>query len=390
MVIDNASSGGSKKGKEKGKGVASTVGRVGMGSGLKKTGSVTLTSKSSAGTSSSVKGKQPETKTVLPTMSSSNGSALPTLKPETTGLAARLNKVGTYSVNSSVAKKVFGGRVMGNRVFGKVSQKSSLPVVEGSPVKSGGTPMDVDETAVSDDDEVEVTGGSMLPPPVPFKVFRDPQPEASTSKPPADTKAFSSPSTGDLDDIFFDPMDVEFDGKVHDEAWRRHASRRASYVMHNLSQSLSALPDSPPKRKEKGTMGPPPVPGTRTGLRSASSTTPASSKHVQTKTTPGASDKNKQDTNGSGGSGKKKPPVLKILKGCVVFVDVRTDEGDEAGGLFVEMLKGLGARVSVNVTSGIPYAKAKRFGLKALSSVGQTCTHIVFKNGQTNTVKRYR
>ena len=245
--------------------------------------------------------------------------------------------------------------VMGNRVFGKVSQKSSLPVVEGSPVKAGGTPMDVDEAAVPDDDEVEVIGGPMPPPPVPFKVFRDPQPEASTSKSPANTGASSSPSTGDLGDIFFDPMDVEFDAKVHDETWRRHASRRASYVMHNLSQSLSALPDSPPKRKEKGSMGPPPVPGTRTGLRSASSTAPASSKDARGKTTPSASDQGKQETNSSGGSGKKKPPVLKILKNCVVFVDVRTDEGDEAGGLFVEMLKGLGARVSLDVASCIPY-----------------------------------
>ena len=359
MVIDNASSDGSVKGKEKGKGVASTVGRVGTGSGLKKTGSVTLTSNSSTATSSSVKGKQPETKAVFATKSLSNGSALPTSKPGATGLAARLNKVGTYGVNSNVAKKVFGGAgplksgVMGNRVFGKVSQKSSLPIVEGSPVKGGGTPMDVDETTVEDNDEVEVYGGPMLPPPVPFKVFCDPQPEASTSKSPANTGASSSPSTGDLADIFFDPMDVEFDAKVHDEAWRRHASRRASYVMHNLSQSLSALPDSPPKRKEKGSMGPPPVPGTRTGLRSASSTVPASSRDARSNTTPRASNESKQEANGSGGSGKKKAPVLKILKSCIVFVDVRTDDGDEAGGLFVEMLKGLGARVSPNVAPRI-------------------------------------
>ncbi|KAF9783767.1 hypothetical protein BJ322DRAFT_1007657 [Thelephora terrestris] len=301
--------------------------------------STTTTVIDNANSDGSVKGKE---------KSVSNG-AVP--KPGATGLAARLNKVGTFIVNPNVAKRVFGSGVgppkpsgvMGNRVFGKVSQKSSLPVVEGSPVKGAGTPMDVDEAA-EPDDEVEVTGGTMPPPPIPFNVYRDPQPEASTSKSPA----------------------------VHDEAWRRHASRRASYVMHNLSQSLSALPDSPPKRKEKAPMGPPPVPGTRKGLRSASAVASTSSKDSQSqaKTTPGASEKSKEETNGSGGSGKKKAPVLKILKSCIVFVDVKTDEGDEAGGLFVEMLKGLGART--------------------LSSVGQTCTHIVFKNGHTNTVKRYR
>ena len=351
MVIDNASSEGSFKGKEKGKGIASTLGPVGMGSALKKTGSVTLTSGPSMTASSSVKGKQPETKAVLTTKSLSNG---PVLKPGTTGLVARLNKVGTYNVSSTVAKRVFGGTVgpskpgvMGNRVFGKASQKSSLPVVEGSPVKGSGTPMDIDEAVISDD-EVEVTGGTMPPPLVPFNVYRDPQPEASTSNPSA-TAGDPPPSTGDLADIFFDPMDVEFDAKVHDEAWRKHASRRASYVMHNLSQSLSALPDPPPKRKEKGTMGPPPVPGTRTGLRSASVATSVLSKDSQGKTTPNASEKSKQETSGSGGSGKKKAPVLKILKNCVVFVDVKTDEGDEAGGLFVDMLNGLGARVSADV-----------------------------------------
>ena len=353
MVIDNARSDGSVDVKGKGKATASAVGRIGMGSALRKTGSATLAP--GPPTSSSVRGKQPETKTVLTTKSLSNGSVP---KPGTTGLSAKLNKIGTYSVNQSVAKRVFGmgpskPGVMGNRVFGKVSQKSSLPVVEGSPVKGDGTPMDMDQ-AVGSDDGVEFAG--MPPPLAPFKVYRDPPSEASTSKTPATGGASSLPSTGGLDDIFFDPMDVEFDGKVHDETWRRHASRRASYVMHNLSQSLSALPDSPPKRKEKGTMGPPPVPGTRKGLRSANAVTPAPSKDPQGKTTPGSSDKSKQETNGSGGSGKKKAPVLKILKSCVVFVDVKTDEGDEAGGLFVEMLKGLGARVSLEVIHPIPCA----------------------------------
>jgi hypothetical protein len=39
------------------------------------------------------------------------------------------------------------------------------------------------------------------------------------------------------------------------------------------------------------------------------------------------------------------PESLKILQDCVIFVDVRTDDGDEAGSLFVEMLEGVGAKV---------------------------------------------
>ncbi|KAF9485952.1 hypothetical protein BDN70DRAFT_763291, partial [Pholiota conissans] len=62
--------------------------------------------------------------------------------------------------------------------------------------------------------------------------------------------------------------------------------------------------------------------------------------------------------------------ALKVLKDCIIFVDVKTDDGDEAGTLFVEMLEGVGARV--------------------LTRVGQTCTHIVFKNGQMSTITRWK
>jgi hypothetical protein len=46
-----------------------------------------------------------------------------------------------------------------------------------------------------------------------------------------------------------------------------------------------------------------------------------------------------------------KPPAVnprEVLKDCIIFVDVRTEDGDDAGGLFVEMLKGLGARVCLS------------------------------------------
>ncbi|KIY50294.1 hypothetical protein FISHEDRAFT_11691, partial [Fistulina hepatica ATCC 64428] len=55
---------------------------------------------------------------------------------------------------------------------------------------------------------------------------------------------------------------------------------------------------------------------------------------------------------------------------CIIFADVRNDEGEDSGELFVTMLKSLGARV--------------------LNSVTQSVTHIVYKNGQLSTLKRYR
>jgi hypothetical protein len=49
----------------------------------------------------------------------------------------------------------------------------------------------------------------------------------------------------------------------------------------------------------------------------------------------------------AGGSVENKAKNLTILRECVVFVDVKTDDGSEAGELFVNMLKGLGARVRI-------------------------------------------
>ncbi|TDL24380.1 hypothetical protein BD410DRAFT_719845 [Rickenella mellea] len=64
------------------------------------------------------------------------------------------------------------------------------------------------------------------------------------------------------------------------------------------------------------------------------------------------------------------PGSLDVLKECTIFVDVRTEDGDDAGGLFIDMLRGLGAKV--------------------LTRVAQSCTHIVYKNGSAGTLMRYR
>lgn len=51
-------------------------------------------------------------------------------------------------------------------------------------------------------------------------------------------------------------------------------------------------------------------------------------------------------SDGTGVSGeKKKAKKLTVLKDCVIYVDVKTEDGSEAGELFANMLKGLGARV---------------------------------------------
>ncbi|KAJ7877688.1 hypothetical protein B0H14DRAFT_2342252 [Mycena olivaceomarginata] len=62
---------------------------------------------------------------------------------------------------------------------------------------------------------------------------------------------------------------------------------------------------------------------------------------------------------------------LSILTGCTVYVDIVSESGDDSAKLLItDMLKQLGARV--------------------LGSVGQTLTHIVYKNGRPGTVAHYK
>ena len=48
------------------------------------------------------------------------------------------------------------------------------------------------------------------------------------------------------------------------------------------------------------------------------------------------------------GQGDGELLISEVLDGYTIFVDVRTDDGEDAGELFVEMLEGMGARVRVS------------------------------------------
>ncbi|KAI0629079.1 hypothetical protein C8Q77DRAFT_1066550 [Trametes polyzona] len=122
-------------------------------------------------------------------------------------------------------------------------------------------------------------------------------------------------------------------------------------------------------------MPPPPVPPTRPATRH---NTRLATGALSTPPNAGSSRSQAGAQNGSGGAGKGKekekaaesPGALAVLRGCTIFVDVRTEEGDDAGALFVDMLKGLGAKMATRV--------------------GSRCTHVVYKNGLMSTLTRYR
>ncbi|KAI5824108.1 hypothetical protein K523DRAFT_366382 [Schizophyllum commune Tattone D] len=257
----------------------------------------------------------------------------------------------------------------------KASRQPMLQTVIGSPVKGGGAP-----AAIDDDEE--------MPQIQPFMPMLPPaESEAGPSQPMVDSPD-EMPDDDDLQFVVSPELlreDAELAelierNRAKDEAARhkprpdaaaiRLEGRRASSAFSALSQSLNEMPA---QGKRKGDMGPPktpPRPGTRQGLRSASNPFPGSGGDGGVGSDPASGA-------GEGSKGKEREkekeapePKLDVLKGCVIFIDVRTDDGNEYQDVFKLNLKRLGARV--------------------ISRLAPSCTHIIYKNGLPNTAVRFR
>lgn len=256
----------------------------------------------------------------------------------------------TLGTKPAVRRKMFGitsggALAMGMRTKApKVSRKTCLPTVAGSPVKGGEPVNDIndDEPIVVDDADNDAKDHSL-------EIVMDSAPDTAS----LGADEYLVPIGGDS------PKET---GKTEEGSgiWQ-NTSRRASLASLALSESLSALPP-------KGSMGPPSaIP------RHGRVTRSTSNSYISTSQTNSPTDeKGRMMTDTVSKAQTKGSPStsLGFMKDCVVFVDVRTDDGDDAGSLFVEMLESAGAKV--------------------LGRVGQTCTHIVFKNGLLSTMSRYR
>jgi len=75
----------------------------------------------------------------------------------------------------------------------------------------------------------------------------------------------------------------------------------------------------------------------------------------------------------------------KALKGVVAFVDVKTDDGACAGDLWSEMLRSLGAKVSICSPTRCIEANLQ-VNVRLTSAV----THIIYKSGLPTTLAWYR
>jgi hypothetical protein len=236
---------------------------------------------------------------------------------------------------------VYGG-VGKKRPFEKVSKKSSLPVVEGSPVKAcgSGQTMDLDGPPLPSATEVLAATFSSRK--------EDNGQEGAPAVPAAVEPMDLQDAIAEHVSLFgFDDTSAE-DGKAEPTDIWKHASRRASLASQFLQQTLAVLPSTPPPPKASDSKSKAAERSqfssqkTRSGLRSGSSSDVGSSR-----STPKAlANGHMVGTHVSKpGSTTATTTSLKVLKSSTIFVDVRTDDGDDAGGLFVDMLKGLGAKV---------------------------------------------
>ena len=235
---------------------------------------------------------------------------------------------------------LYGG-VGKNRPFEKVSKKSSLPVVEGSPVKASGSVQIIDSDEPPLPSQPEILAATLA------SHKEDNGQEGASAVTPAVEPMKLQDAFAEHVSIFGpDNLSAE-DGRAESADMWKHASRRASLASQFLQQTLAVLPSTPPpkvsgskskaaERLQSSSQR------TRSGLRSDSKPGVVSSRSTQKPLPNGhtvGAHASKSNSNTATSSS------LKVLKSCTIFVDVRTDEGEDAGGLFVDMLRGLGAKV---------------------------------------------
>ena len=284
------------------------------------------------------------------------GSTTTTLTTRPSTLPPVVGSVAKINLNSGivVGKSSFGkprgfvyGGVGKRRAFEKVSKKSSLPVVEASPVKDSAS-----LRAVGDNpDELPLPSMTHILSTASTSLEKDSSQAAAPAVPVGvEPMNLQESFIGDVD---LPKVDGKVDGNLADagetelpDVWK-DASRRASLASQFLQQTLAVLPSTPTPGGSKSTAivrPPSSSQGTRSGLRSMDV---ASSRNA-----PRAASNDRDISAHASHSGNTavvpsatKLSSLKVLKSCTIFVDVRTDDGDDAGGLFVDMLRGLGAKV---------------------------------------------
>lgn len=245
------------------------------------------------------------------------------------------------------------GMFSGSRVFPRASKKSSLPVVEGSPVKSGG------DGAASASEAVNEEGALLIEQAVERR-----RSEANTVD---EGKAGPSSAIGEAGHPRAATVGAHEPSRDASHApsavpLKRDNSRRASLALQLVRDQIAQPP--PPTQtpvasgpadtqegpssngaKPEGTFRRAPS-AYRFNLRERPEPKSAPAGLKRSASGAHVAGKGKGKRVSDGGDGEGTPEKMRgVLRECTVFVDVRTDDGDDAGGLFVDMLTDMGAKV---------------------------------------------
>lgn len=242
--------------------------------------------------------------------------------------------------NRAVPKKAFLGTGQGR--LPKASRNPGLATVIGSPVKGGGSSSN-NAMAEGDEDESGMSVGNT----------------------PGSANGGAEEPSPFLEMTV--PLIAQDKGKGR--AKDEFSTRRASAISHELSESIlnfqsEVAANANGNGKGKGLMGPPPVPanlsarsaGSAGGEAGETSASPPGRK--STRVAAAAATQALATVFNKKPSDVDKPPVneaLKFLKDCVIYVDVKTDDAEEAGSLFIEMLEGVGAKVSRRLSDSVEW-----------------------------------
>ncbi|TFY55104.1 hypothetical protein EVJ58_g8458 [Rhodofomes roseus] len=273
----------------------------------------------------------------------------------------------------------------GRRIFPRASKKSSLPMVEGSPVKGGGAES---SGAGEAEEAINKVGASIIAQAVEREQDADKSVCAEASETGEDSSMPAPPPRAGADE----PPAPEYANAsaAVAQTLKRDPTRRASLALQLVREAHSTQPPQTPIASSSKEQGNPSTASPALAKRHTPATgafrapptsfhpfnlrerpEPKSAPSVLKRSASGAHVSGKRGSGEGSGSGNGTPSKMSgVLRDCTVFVDVRTDDGDDAGALFVDMLADMGAKV--------------------LTRVGQTCTHVIFKNGLLSTLTRYR
>lgn len=254
----------------------------------------------------------------------------------------------------------------------KASQKTTLETVQGSPVKPSSS------NAVDED----------VPMP-PSNLFDTEDSSTTNLNEGRDNTLPFDNSFAPTNGNSSDSGNLSADGKELKKITRLNASRRASMAFSALTQSLTApqtedesvggseqspASESSTSTRKRTVNAVFTVPSSRP-VRSAAprsfTTTITPSGLARTQSEPtipgpstapaafGESDGEEGTRTGKKGTSNrsKMPGSLDVLNKCTIFVDVKTEDGEDAGALFVDMLRSLGAKVCLICHDSILHSK---------------------------------